>query len=330
MLNRTPYLSLSLAIVLLLAPGASAQELNPRSRITTATGVRVRQAPRTDAAEVARLPLGVVVFEMERSARRERVGGVEDYWYRVAAPDAISGWVFGALTAEFDPARRGEGYHRLAASRLANADATFGELSDLVRFLERAVTEVKERGPLGELELTRLVALQRALANVDAAQADKPPYAAWTKARESQLVFSEPAGQWFVRADLFWDLQKKYRTMPALAERIAWEAAQVPLPGECEGYLPCHLYALSQSEGRYLRLYPRGANARAALDKIGAFLADVVEDARRPQPVFAVAREDRAEFAKALAELRAQIAQAAHPLRARVLAQLDEIAARYR
>jgi hypothetical protein len=322
----------SLSLALLVGPAVSAraaQSSPAKSRITTASGVRLRAEPRTDAAEVARLRLGVVVRELERSAQRERVGGAEDHWFRVATAEGVEGWLFGGLTAAFEPARRAEVYRRIAAARVGNAAATFPELSDLVLFLERAVTEVKERAALAELELARLVALQRSLASIDMSDLEKQPYAAWTKAREAQIVYSEPAGQWYVRAELFWDLQARYKDLPS-AELIAWEGAQMPLPGECEGYLPCHLYALTESEGRYLKLYPRGAHAGDALRIISELLTSVVGDQEGENAVFTVAPEDRAELAKTLAELRAQVAPAAHPLRARVLEQLDTVARRYK
>jgi hypothetical protein len=306
-----------------------AQDAAAKSRITTASGVRVRSGPRTAAEEVGRLPLGVVVRELERSAQRERVGEAEDYWFRVAAPNGVEGWVFGGLTAAFEDKRREEIYTQLAAARVANAAATFAELSDLVVFLERAVTEITRREALAELELARLVALQRSLASIGFEDLEKPPFAAWTKAREAQIVYSEPAGQWFVRAELFWDLQRKFQDLPA-AERIAWEGAQAPLPGECEGYLPCYLYILTESEGRYLKLYPRGAHAADALKNIADFFGAVTEDAASNNPVYAVPEEDRADFLKTLAELRAQVAPVQHALRERVLTQLDELARRFR
>ena len=315
------------------APGAaraSRPQTAAKSRITTASGVRVRREPRTQAAEVARLPLGVVVRELERSAQRERVGEAEDYWFRVAAPDGAEGWVFGGLTAAYDAGRREEIYRQLAAARLANTAATFAELRDLVTFLERAAAEVTGREAPAELELARLVALQRSLASIPLEDLEKPPYAAWLKARERQIVYSEPAGQWLVRAELFWDLQRKFQDLPAAGERIAWEGAQVPLPGECEGYLPCYLYLLTETEGRYLKLYPRGAHAGDALKAIADFFGSVAEDAAGDNPVFHVPDEDRADFQKTLAELRAQVAPVPHALRERVLTQLDELARRFR
>jgi Bacterial SH3 domain len=300
-----------------------------KSRITTASGVRVRQEPRTAAAEVARLPLGVVVRELERSAQKERVGAAEDYWFRVGAPNGAEGWVFGGLTAGYDADQRDEIYKQLAASRLANETATFAELSDLVVFLERAVKEVTRPEALAELELARLLALHRSLASINMMEKDNPPYAQWTAAREGQIVYSDPAGLWFVRAETFWDLQERFKNLP-IGERIAWEAARIPLPGECEGYLPCYLYLLTETEGRYLKLYPRGAHAAEALKAVADFFAAVNEDAATPNPVYEVPAEERAEFQKALQGLRAQVAPAEHALREQVLKQLDELARRFR
>src|SRR5829696_6274588 len=66
------------------APKAPRQGAASSERITTATGVRLRTAPQTSADEVTKLALGVVVRELERSAAKERIGAVEDFWYRVA------------------------------------------------------------------------------------------------------------------------------------------------------------------------------------------------------------------------------------------------------
>jgi hypothetical protein len=314
------------------APDASAQtdasRTNGRALITTASGARLRERPDTDAAEVGRLQLGLVVEEVERTAERSRVGSAENYWSLVSAPGGARGWVFGSLVAPFDPARRDATYVKLAAERVENAAATFPELSELVRFLERATKEVTSREPLAELELTRLVALGRTLANIPFEGQEKPPYKPWVTEHDAEVVYSEPAGQWYVRAELLWDLEKKYRGLP-VAERAAWEAAQTPLPGECEGYLPCHIYRESETSGRYLLLYPRGAHADAALANLSESLGHVVEDLRGGASVFEVPREDRANFRKSLAALRAQLAQVPAAKKSGVLTQLDTIARRF-
>jgi hypothetical protein len=307
----------------------AARQSTTRSRIVTASGVRLRERPETGAGEVARLPLGVVVQELERSPDKAKVGTAEDYWYQVAAPDGARGWVFGGLTAPFDPARRVEIYRALANERLGNTAATFNELSDLVRFLDRALKETTPREAHAELELARLSALARSLVSISMEQHETPPYKSWTTEHDPDIVYSEPAGQWFVRADRFWDLQRKYRDL-SLAERAAWQAAQTPLPGECEGYLPCHLSVESMTSGNYLKLYPRGPHAEAALASITELLEQVSEDLRSATPSYDVPREERAEFRKSVAELRAQLVPVASPKKAHALNLLDGIAGRFR
>src|SRR4051812_29578153 len=63
-----------------------AQATLGKSRITVASGVRVRAMPKTTAEEVAKLGIGTLVQELEQSANKERIGGAEDFWYRISAP----------------------------------------------------------------------------------------------------------------------------------------------------------------------------------------------------------------------------------------------------
>lgn len=326
-LRRLSFASAALAVLLLAAAHTSGQ--TPQGQlIVTAAGARLRERPETAAAEVGRLALGAVVNIVERSAGKSQVGPSEDFWYSVSAPGGARGWVFGGLVAPFDPARRDALYLKLARDRLANSSAAFADLSELVRFLDRATREVKSRSTLAELELARLVALARSLAAMPFQELDRPPYKTWTEEREKEVVYSEPAGQWYVRADLFWNLQRKYAGLPT-AERAAWEGAQTPMPGECEGYLPCYLYMETESNGKYLKLYPRGAHADAALAAISELLGHIVEDLNGSRPNYDVPREDRASFPKSLAALRAQLALVPAAKKARVLAQLDAVARRF-
>ncbi len=318
-----------LAAQTLAANAHSAVQTGTRSLITTASGARLREQPDAGSAEVGRLQLGLIVEELERSAEKARVGSTEAHWHRVSAPGGARGWVFGSLVAPFDPARREETYLRISSERLSNAAATFPELSELVRFLDRATKEVTRREARAELELTRLLALGRSLANIAMEDLEKPPYSFWVKEHDPEIVYSEPAGQWFVRSELLWKLRTKYAGL-VLAERIAWEAAQTPLPGECEGYLPCYFYKETETNGLYLKLYPRGAHADRALAGISEFFGHVTEDIRGSNPVFEVPREDRASFRKSVAALRAQLALVPAAKKARVVAQLDEIERHFR
>ena len=72
-------------------PASRAQDAQ-RLRITTASGVRVRARPDTGAGETAKLPLGVVLSELEHSQDKAKVGGSEDYWYLVSTPDGAKTW----------------------------------------------------------------------------------------------------------------------------------------------------------------------------------------------------------------------------------------------
>jgi hypothetical protein len=308
----------------------AARQTPAGSLIVTASGVRLRERPDAGSAEVSRLLLGSVVATQERTPDKSRVGTAEDFWYLVSAPGGARGWVFGGLVAPFDPARREEIYRSLAAERAARAGSNFTEWTELVRFLGRATKEVTRREVLAELELARLNALARSLASFSIEDQEKAPYKSWTTEHEAEIVYSEPAGQWYVRGDLFWDFQNKYKDLPALAERAAWEGAQTPLPGECEGFLPCYFVMESMTNGKYLTLYPRGAHAEAALAQIAELLGQITQDLRGPNPVYEVPPADRAEFRKTAATLRAQVAAAASPKKSPVLTQLDAIARRFR
>jgi len=318
----------ALALAFALAPHARAGQA-ARQRITTASNVRVRSAPDTGSEEVGRLQLGTVVEELERSQEKARVGDAEDFWYKVSAPGGASGWVFGGLTAPFDPARREEIYTRLAAERADKADATFADSSELVRFAERAAKEVTGREARAGLEFARLRALAQSIKFLASGEQQSEAYKQWAAEHESEIVYSEPSGEWYVRADLFWDLQAKYKDLP-LSERVAWEAAQTPLPGECEGDLTCNLYYMTMTTGRYLKLYPRGAHSADALKSLAEMIDAVVEDMRSENPVYEVPSGEDADFKKSLAELRAQLAPAGTPEAARLLKQLDAIERRPR
>ena len=311
------------------ATAAVAAQANGRQLITTASGVRLRERPDANSAEVGRLQLGLVVEELERSSEKTKVGSAEAFWHMVSAPGGARGWVFGGLVAPFDPARRDETYVKLSSERLANTAATFADLTELVRFLDRAIKQVTRRDALAELELARLVALARTLAAIPLEDLEKSPYKPWVTEHEPEIVYSEPAGQWYVRSERLWSLQQKYRALP-LAERAAWEAAQTPLPGECEGYLPCYFYLQTETNGRYLKLYPRGAHADAALANLAEFFGHVTEDLRGSNPVYEVPPADRASFRRSVAALRTQLALVPAAKKARVTGLLDEIARHFR
>jgi len=82
-------------------------------RITSASNVRLRRAPATDASVAAELPLGASLFVLQRTH-------AADLWYQVKTDDGSSGWVLGRLTALLDPERRGRTIEAIALDRLPN------------------------------------------------------------------------------------------------------------------------------------------------------------------------------------------------------------------
>lgn len=180
-------------------------------------------------------------------------------------------------------------------------------------------------------EYNRLVNLNTALHKIPFGKQDKEPHRSFLKKNDKDIVYSEPAGQWYVRSDRFWDLQKKYRTL-AIADKIAWTAAENPLPGECEGFVTCDLYNIRATHGEYLLRYPNGTYSRQALKKMVEYLGSMAEDASGPNKTDRgpVDSADRAEMAKTIKELRDILAKVSRPERTKVLTYLKQIEEGYK
>jgi hypothetical protein len=297
-----------------------------RSRITIAANVRARALPNTSAEEVTKLQIGTIVQELEKSPGKEKIGNAEDYWYKVSLPDGKMGWVFGSFTLPFVAGNRAEIYKRIASERLKIKDANFADAADLARFLTLAMTEVGDKNSLAWIELARLLAMKQAGDAIPIDKQEQAPYRAWLKANASSLVYSEPSGMWLVKSDLFWNLQKKYIALP-IADQIAWEGAQNYLPGECESDISCHLSALNRMEGKYLKLYPKGAHVEEALSSLLEDLEGLTELLKTSEKPGA---EERKYAAKDLAELRASITKTTSAKKAQALQRLAQFEQFYR
>jgi hypothetical protein len=306
--------------------GAESLASQNKSRITIASNVRARALPNTSAEEVTRLQIGTIVQELEQSPAKEKIGGAEDYWYKLALPGGKEGWVFGSFTMPFTASNRAEIYKRIASERLKIKEPGFAESADLGRFMTIAMTEIEDKNALAWIELTRLLAMKQAGAAVPSDMQNQPQFKTWLKSNEASLVYSEPSGMWLVKSELFWNLQKKYAALP-IADEIAWEGAKNYLPGECEGEISCVLGLLNVTDAKYLRLYPRGAHVEEALASLlEAFdsMAESLKTAEKP------GAEERKYAVKDLAELRAGITRTASPKKAKALQQLGEFERHYR
>ena len=303
---------------------------NEQRFIVTASSVNLRENASSAANQIGELQLGTVVRSLERSSQKQTIAGKTDYWHRVAAANNKEGWIFGGFLRQFDQNRRETIYREIATERAKAAGKNFSGNAELYDFLTRVEPEVKTPSIAAEIGLTRLVALQKALAAIPFEKQSETIYKNFTEAHKDQIVYSEPSGEWYVRSQLFWDLARKHRSLP-IAEKIAWTAAQNPLPGECEGYLNCYLYFLKMTHGNYLEQFPRGAHALESLKTIGDMLTPIIADSRKRE-VYTPPSDvsDRAEFYQTIADLRVIISKTGFIEKDAVVKQLSQIAEDYR
>ncbi len=280
-------------------------------RIIAASNVRLRSEPRTNADILAALSLGTVLNQLEVSA--------DGSWYRLLAPEGKSGWVFASLTQPFSERESTSIYRRIIETRFKADSLSFPEASELFQFVDRITPQIQGAGR-AEFDLFRLRALARSLSPIhrfeptDAAQQD------WLKKHEQDVDYSEPAAEWLVKADLYWQLEIRHRGNP-IAEQIAWEAANAGIPGECEGYIPCHLTVVLLTDAHYLDLYPTGGHAAEALDRIDFLL----QEATKPNNPYYTDSRDAAEMRESIAKLARILEKTSSGKKTNMLARLKQM-----
>ena len=179
-------------------------------------------------------------------------------------------------------------------------------------------------------EYKRLVNLQAALRKIPMDRQNKEPHRSFLKRNDKDIVYSDPSGEWYVRSDRFWNLQKKYKTL-AIADQIAWTAAENQLPGECEGYVPCYLSVVRMTYAEYLTLYPKGKYSRKAVQETVKSLGYMADDAVSAKKNYdGIEAGDDAEFTKAIKDLKGILSKTKHPETAKALAQLKQIEEGYK
>ena len=300
--------------------------------ITNASGVRARATAATTGEEVARLPIGTVLRQLDNEQREATIGGKKDFWYHVTLPNNKDGWVFGTFLTRFEDARKSEIYKNIAVTRIKTETASFADYADLTRWLAAILPEVTDRATLVELELWRWVALQKAFNNIESDKLNQPDYQRFIKANEANAVYSEPGGLWLVKAELFWKLQKKYADLP-VGDTIAWEAATLPLPGECEDDDTCATMYMTDTKGRYLQLYPAGKHSNEALDNLIQSVQGINEQMKHvsvPKGKSKADQQLRQDALAAIAKLRASVAKVTHPKKARLVQLLAQYERYYR
>jgi hypothetical protein len=319
---------LAAVLVAFLATIASAQQVqfDPAiTKIVTVSAGRARTAPQASATELTRLKLGTIVSATARSAEQSEVGGKADYWYLVNLPIGQPGWVFGGILKDYDANRRTQIIRQIIEDRLKLDTMSVEDGLDLYKFISSALADAKQPSAQADFELWRLQALGKSFSQMKYDDREKPPYRDWYLAHEKEIAYSEPAAEWMVLSDLYWNMEKKYHGTPA-GDRIAWAGTENPIPGECEGDEICNFFYVYQTDGKYISLYPNGAHASEALKAISEALAsEELKKSVNSKSVDQYAVEERASLRKALPELRASVARSTKPEGQDVLNRLNEI-----
>ena len=181
----------------------------------------------------------------------------------------------------------------------------------------------QDRQKQAETEFKRLTDLRTSLGEIPFDGDKKEPHASLIKKHEDEVVYNEPAGQWIVRSEKFWDLAARYKDLP-IADEIAWTAAENPLPGECEGYIPCALDWIRRTSGRYLEMFPNGKHRDAALENISGLTSDLEPEGENVD-MWPTESDEKAEMNKTLDELTAIVAKTDGQQKEAILADIEKM-----
>ena len=298
-----------------------------QAKITTVSAMRVRIAPQGSAKEISRLKLGTVVNPIARSANQDTIAGRTDYWYRVNLPNGATGWLFGGLLLDYDARRRNELIRQIIDARLKAENTDFADRQEIYNLAASSVNEAKDVNTRAEFELLKLLALANQAVAFPYEGDDKSPYREWLKTHASEVLLNEFAGGYNLRSEMLWDLEKKYHSLP-IADRIAWEAAQNPVPSDCEGDEVCGFFR-NEGEIKYLVLYPNGAHAAEALTNVtNALTEEVIKAANDQNSSDEYVVANRNELRKMFASLRTALAKASAPKKTELLKKLERVSTR--
>ncbi len=290
--------------------------------IVTTFSVPVRTQPKPDAPTLSNVKLGTILRVTEKNPA----------WYKVqysADGKSATGWISANSVNDLNASGKTEIYRQIV-ERNYKPQMDFESASEFYEFTSKVGGDLDTSDKSADLELKRLLALRSALKTIPADKREISPYKDFLKAQEKEIVYNEPAGQWLVVSNQFWDLHSKYKKS-VVSDTIAWEAANNPLPGECEGYVNCYLFDMRMRFGEYLNLHPNGKNSAEALKNMTDYLSPIVADLQA-KAVYNGPTDvtDRAEFNNLIAELRTIVARLPFVEKEKALQQLRQIAEAYR
>src|SRR3569832_32615 len=294
-----------------------------QTKITTVSAMRVRKLPQVTADEAVRLKLGTVVNAVARSTNQDTVAGKTDYWYRVNLPNGDTGWLFGGLLLDYSAGQRQQLVRQIIEARLKAENTDFADRQEIYNLAASFLTEAKDVSTRAEFELLKTLAVANSALAFSSEQSNKSPYREWLKVHGAEVVANEFAGGYQLRADVLWNLEKKYHNLP-IADRIAWEASQTFPPSDCEGDEVCHVF-LYEGEIRYLSLHPTGTHAAEALKNIAEVLTDEVIKFANDKGGDKYAVEQRTDLKKLLTSLRLAVAKTTAPEKNELVSKLQRL-----
>ena len=272
--------------------------LQDPNRIAGASNVRLRTAPADTAAVAATVALGTPLVELES-------GGESAAWVRVRLADGRDGWMPAQLTRRFTSETRWSTTEALIKERLARQGDSFAARVELLNFVEQSTSTVTDPEASGRQALYWLQAITRVVDRIPPSLVRAEPYASWLATRKEVLVFNTPARRWLVRQETMRALHRREQDTSA-ADEIAFFAANHGMPGECEGFVPCHARRSDALEGEYLRRHPAGRHAAEAVATVASRAA---EWTRKPSAGFFFdPARDCGELAASIEPLRAAVA----------------------
>ena len=249
------------------------------SYVVNGNGVRLRAEPNVSSAALDKLSLGSNVKPLQKTTKPSTVNGKTAYWYQVKT-DKATGWVFGGfLTSATDNA---DITLDLLRSKLKAETLSFADAVAAYKLADTALPQAKTSNAKGELELDKLIALQRSYDSIPADKMQQAPYLDWYKQHSTISFGDDPSGQYLVSTKAFWALADQYKH-DAIGDEIAWRASQQRLGGECEGFIGCSSIASQHTDGEYLKRYPKGRYVKPALANVTENFKYMLQEWHKPE-----------------------------------------------
>lgn len=274
--------ALTLGVFTITVPTpVNAEVSTTSSYVVNGNGVRLRAEPNVSSAELDKLSLGTSVTPLQKTAKPSTINGKTAYWYQVKT-DKATGWVFGSFLTAATTTTNTDATLDLLRSKLKAETLSFADAVAAYKLADKTIPQAKTRNAKGELDLDKLIALQRSYDSIPADKMQQTPYQDWYKQHSKISFGDDPSGQYLVSTKPFWVLADQYKN-DAIGDEIAWRASQQRLGGECEGFIGCSSIASQRTDGEYLKRYPKGRYVKSALDNVTENFKYMLQEWHKPE-----------------------------------------------